>query len=136
PSNKLFIDIERRELRFSSDSIVLEPMDLLFYYFFVDSKLRGINKISVYNFIDDETKNQFIEYYTDFFPNIDIKERDWYTNGFSKEDFRVKRSRVNSKINELIEDTDIASFFIIDVNRKYGESTYHIKAEKERFIIK
>lgn len=136
PSNKMILDIEKRELRFGNYNIVLEPLEFLFYYFFVDTKERGKNNISVEEFISNETKNKFIEYFKVHFPSRFIDEQKWYKKGFSKEDFRVKRSRVNSKVNELIDDTDIASFFIIDVNRRYGESTYHIKAEKERFMIK
>lgn len=136
PSNKIIIDIEKRELRFGNDNVVLGPMEFLFYYYFVDSKLRGENKISVYQFIADETRKQFIEYYSEFFPNLYIKGKDWYESGFSKSDFRTKRSKVNSKISELISDPDLCSFFLIDVHKKYGESTYYIKAEKDRFIIK
>lgn len=136
PSSKMILDIERRELRFGNDSVVLEPVEFLFYYYFVDSKIRGVNKISVYQYISDETKKQFIDYYSAFFPNMDIESKEWYKKGFSKADFRTKRSKVNQKISELISDSDLCSFFIIDVNKKYGESTYHIKADKGRFIIK
>ncbi|MCS7054489.1 MAG: CRISPR-associated ring nuclease Csm6 [Ignavibacterium sp.] len=136
PSNKMILDIERRELRFGNYNIELEPLEFLFYYFFVDSKEKGRNNISVQEFISDETKNKFIEYFNLYFPNRYIEEQKWYKKGFSKEDFRVKRSRVNSKINDLIDDPDISSYFVIDVNKKYGSSTYYLKAEKDRFIIK
>jgi len=137
PSNKMIIDIERRELRFGNDSVLLEPLEFLFYYFFIDSKKRGNNKISVGEFTSDETKLKFIEYFNEFYSDdYYIKEKNWYKKGFSKEDFRVKRSKVNSKIQSLINDNDISQNFIIDVNRKYGQSTYHIIATKDRFIIK
>lgn len=136
PQNKLILDIERRELRFGNDSLTLEPSLFLFYYFFVDSKERGKEAISVYEFISDDTKNRFIEYFTTYYPNRYIKDMNWFNKGFSKADFRQRRSKVNSDIAKLINDYNISSFFIIDVNRKYGESTYHIKADKERFIIK
>lgn len=136
PANKMILDIERRELRFGNESIVLQPMEFLFYYYFVDSKIRGINKISVYDFISVETRDKFIEYYNEFYPNMYIKENKWYEKGFSKEDFRSKRSKVNSFIESLIDDDDIINFFKIDVNKKYGESTYYIKADKQKFSIK
>jgi CRISPR-associated protein (TIGR02584 family) len=136
PGNKLVLDIERRELRYFNDKISFEPVEFLFYYFFVDSKIKGMTNISVHQFLSEETKNQFIEYFAQYYPNYFIKEKRWYKKGFSKDDFRVKRSKVNSKIKELIDDADIVNYFIIDVNRKYGESTYYIRADKERFIIK
>lgn len=136
PSNKMILEMERRELRFGNDRITLEPMEFLFYYFFVDSKLKGLSNISVQQFTSDETRTQFIEYFQVYYENYHIKEKTWYKKGFSKEDFRSKRSKVNSKIKELIEDDDISSNYLIDVNRKYGESTYYIKADKDRFIIK
>lgn len=136
PSNKLIIDIERRELRFGNGKIDLEHLEFLFYYFFVDSKEKGESNISVQKFISDETKYRFIEYYNTYYPNRYIKDYKWYSKGFSKDDFRIKRSKVNSKISELISDPDLCSFFLIDVHKKYGESTYYIKAEKDRFIIK
>ncbi len=136
PSNNLILDIERREIRYGNDKISLEPLEFLFYYFFVDSKLKGMTNISVHQFLSEDTKKQFIEYFAGYYPNYFIKEKRWYKKGFSKDDFRVKRSKVNSKIKELINDADIFNFFLIDVNRKYGESTYYIRADKERFIIK
>ena len=137
PNNKLILDIERREIRYGNDKISLEPLEFLFYYYFVDSKLRGNPNISVQQFVSDETKNQFIEYFNEYYhESYYIKEKRWYKKGFSKEDFRIKRSNVNKRIKTLIEDDDIILDFIIDVNRKYGESTYYIRADKEKFQIK
>jgi len=136
PSSKMIIDVERRELRFGNNTLQIEPMEFLFYYYFIDSKIRGTTNISVQVFTSDETKNLFIDYFSEFFPNFYLKEKRWYEKGFSKEDFRVKRSKVNSKIKKLIDDEFIQSNFLIDVNKKYGDSTYFIKAEKNRFIIK
>jgi len=137
PSNKLILDIERREIRYGNDKISLEPLEFLFYYFFVDSKMRGSSNISISQFTSEETKLKFIEYFKEYYPGY-IEEKKWYKSkiGFEAEDFRSKRSKINSKIEILIEDTDIASMFIIDVNKKYGNSTYFIKADKDRFIIK
>jgi len=136
PSNKLILDIERREVRFGNDRMILEPNEFLFYYLFVDYKQRGINEISVYTFISDEVKNRMIQYFEEFYPYIYIKEKKWYKSGFSKEEFRIRRSKVNQKITKLIDDPDIAEHFTINVNKKYGDSSYFIKAGKDKFIIK
>lgn len=133
---KLIVDVERREIRYGTDSISLEPMEFLFYYLFIDSKTKGIQKISVEDFTSDETRVRFAEYFNEYFPNHYIKEKRWYKKGFSKEDFRIKRSKVNNKISMLIEDPDVAATFIIDVNRKWGDSTYYLQAEKNKFVIK
>lgn len=136
PGNKLMLDVERREIKNNNGKVSLEPLEFLFYYYFVDSKIKGLPNISVQQFLSDETKLQFIEYSNEYYPNYYVKERKWYSKGFSKEDFNQKRSKVNKKIKELIDDEEISNHFIIDVNRKYGSSTYYIKADANRFIIK
>lgn len=136
PGNKLVLDVERREIKNNNGKVSLEPLEFLFYYYFVDSKIKGLPNISVQQFLSDETKLQFIEYSNEYYPNYYVKERKWYSKGFSKEDFRQKRSNINKKIKELIDDEEISNHFIIDVNRKYGSSTYYIKADVNRFIIK
>ncbi|MDY0084117.1 MAG: hypothetical protein RBR74_13115, partial [Ignavibacteriaceae bacterium] len=133
---KLIVDIERRELRYGNEIVSLEPMEFLFYYFFIDLNNRGIKNISVEQFTADETKIKFAEYFEEYYPNIYIKEKRWFKKGFSKEDFRTKRSKVNSKISELIEDNDAASVFIINSARKWGDSKYFIQADKNRFVVK
>ncbi len=136
PSNKMIIDIERRELRFCNDLIVLEPMEFLFYYFFVDSKLRGNVNITIADFTSNQTRDKFIEYFTEFFPNHYIKEKRWFTKGFDEMYFLQRKSKINRKIENLIPDPDFSDLYKINVNRKYSESTYFIKADSNRFIIK
>lgn len=134
--NKVIIDIGRRELRYGNNLIILEPLEFLFFYYFVDSKNRGVEKITVANFLSDEGKDRFIEYFGEFFPNYYIKEKRWYKKGFVEEDFRQRRSKVNKKLKELFDDSDIEMNFSINVHKKYGDSAYYIKADKNRFLIK
>jgi len=137
PQNKLILDIERRELRFANDKVILEPMELLFYYFFVDSKKKGILFISVNQYDSDETKIIFKNYFATYFPTrcINFESKEW-KNKFSPEVFRQRVSKINKKIEHLIEDCDLAKQFKIEVNRKWGDSTYFIPAESQRFQIK
>ncbi len=136
PSNKLIIDTERRELRFGNNRMVLERMEFLFYYFFVDSKSRGQINISISDFTSNETKEIFASYCSEFFKNFEYRDTNWYKKGFDEQIFLQRKSKVNRKIEALVEDPDIAELFKINVNRKYSESTYFIKADKNRFIIK
>lgn len=136
PSNKMILDIERRELRFGNDTIIFEPMEFLFYYFFVDLKERGTGNISISQFYSSETKDKFYEYLTEFYPLRHIDKEKWNDTEFDDKYFLHKKSKVNNKIEKLIDDPDIAELFKINVNRKWGDSTYFIKADKERFIIK
>lgn len=135
-TRKLIIDIEKREIRFADASVSLEYMEFLFYYFFVDSKNKGIENISIYDYTSDKTRLEYIKYFEDYYSNYYIKEKQWYRKGFSKEAFNQRKSKVNKKILSLFDDPDVASLFLIDVNRRYGESTYYIKADKSRFLIK
>lgn len=136
PSTKMIIDIERRELRFGNDKITLAPMLFLFYYFFVDSKERAKPNISAADFTTPETRDIFIEYFAEFYPRLYIKEKPWYRKVFDDKIFFQRISKVNNLIDKLIEDEDLADLFRINVNKKYGESTYYIKADKQKFLIK
>lgn len=135
PSTKMIIDIERRELRFGNDSVILEPMEFLFYYYFVESKERGKGNISIYEFCSDETRIRFNELREEFFPMRDRDDRR-LTKRFNDNFFLQKRSKVNKKLDQLFDDAEVADFFKINVNRKWGDSTYYIKATKDSFIIK
>jgi CRISPR-associated protein (TIGR02584 family) len=136
--NILFVDIEGRELKFGDEVISLEPMELLFYYHFVDKKQKGLGKISIHEIQAPVTSNKFLEYFSQFYPHCyipDQKKKQWIKTGFNAEDFRSKRSKINQKIKRLISDPDIAELFIIDVDKKWGESKYFIPADKNNFKI-
>ncbi|MEJ5350980.1 MAG: CRISPR-associated ring nuclease Csm6 [Melioribacteraceae bacterium] len=135
PSNQLVLDIERRELRFGNEKIDMEPMEFLFYFFFVESKEKGIRNISINEFVTEEMKNKFLEYFRKYYPNRSINESKWKKTNWDSALFLQRRSKVNKKIEDLIEDNDIANLFIIDSDRKWGGSTYMIKADINRFKI-
>ncbi len=136
--NKLVLDSEKREISYHHDSISLEPVEFILYYFFVEQKQQRVNKISIHDIISIKTSQKLLEYFHEFFPNYHMNEKifkKWQQKGLDAGDFRSKRSKINSKVSELIKDADIASQFIIDVERVYSDSKYFIPAPKNRFKL-
>jgi hypothetical protein len=134
---QIICDIEKRELRYGYNSISFEPMEFLFYFYFINQKSKGLNKISIYEIISASTANEFKKYIDHYYPYYYIREtqRKSWQNGFDAKDFRSKRTKINQKINELIPDKDIASQFIIEVDKVYGDSKYFIPASITKIKI-
>jgi len=135
--NKLICNIEKRELSYGNNSISLEPMEFLFYYFFVDQKTKQKNKISIYDITSADTASQFTGYLESYYPYYYLREnqkKSWQ-RGFDATDFRSKRTKINKKILQLITDNEIAMQFIIEVEKVYGESKYFIPIPMERIKI-
>ena len=136
-TNKLICDVEKRTLRFGNNTLTLEPMEFMFYFYFVDQKSKGINKISIYEITSPETTQTFKKYITDYYPFYYIREsqkKNW-EKGFDARDFRSKRTKINQKISDLIADTDLAQQFIIDVDKVYGDSKYFLTTPINSFKI-
>ncbi|PJA99284.1 MAG: TIGR02584 family CRISPR-associated protein [Ignavibacteriales bacterium CG_4_9_14_3_um_filter_30_11] len=135
--NKLICDIGKRELSYGNNSINLEPMEFLFYYFFVDQKTKQKNKISIYDITSPDTTSQFTGYLESYYPYYYLREnqkKSWQ-KGFDARDFRSKRTKINKKILQLITDYEIAMQFIIEVEKVYGESKYFIPIPLGRIKI-
>lgn len=135
PFNKLIIDVGKRELRYGNERILLQPMEFLFYYYFVDCKERGEENISIQNFQSDETIQRMFEHFKELFPSRQIERKQWNSKKFDQNYFLQRRSKINNKIEKIIDDEDIADLFKISVNRKWGSSTYFIRADMSKFKI-
>ncbi len=138
-NKNLILDIQRRSLTFGQNSITLEPMEFIFYFYFVDIKLRGKEKISIHEITSPEVANMllnYIEQYYKYYYLDEKKVRKLKEKGIDAENFRTKRSKINPKLSELINDPDFEKLFIIDVEKIYADSKYFIRADKEKFKIK
>lgn len=136
-TKKLICDIEKRELSYGNNSISLEPIEFLYYFYFIDQKTKGNNKISIYNITDKDTASAFMKYIEDYYPYYYIREsqkKNW-SKGLDAKDFRSKRTKINQKIYELVKDKDIALLFKIEVDKKYGNSKYFVPAEISKIKI-
>lgn len=135
--NHFFIDMRRRELSYNNNTITLEPIEFLFYYYFIDMKSKGEAKLSIHEITAPETSKKFVSYLEQYFPHYYLREsqkKSW-AKGFGAADFRTKRSNINKKIRELIEDEDITNQFIIEVEKMYADSHYFIPAQMNRFKV-
>ena len=135
---ELIIDIRRRELKFKNNKITLEPMEFAFYYFFVDEKIKGNSKINIYQITSSETAKIICDFlfenYRYYYLNSEKREK-LIKSGIGAEIFRSKRSKINKKIEELINDKDLNDEFIIKSERIYADTHYFINADINKFKI-
>jgi CRISPR-associated protein (TIGR02584 family) len=138
-SDKKFLlcDIRKRELTYGNKSISLEPIEFLFYFYFVEMKQRGKNKIRISDITSRETAQFIKELLEKNYPYYYIKDNQQkiFEKGFDSEYFRSKRSKINNKIQSLISDKDISIQFIIEVEKVYYDSSYYIPASLERIKL-
>jgi CRISPR-associated protein (TIGR02584 family) len=137
--SKLFIDIPSAQLIFNSSKIKLEPLEFALYFSFVDrivsSKNTSIPIQTINSAEFGATVASFIsEYFPHYYFNESIK-RPWWKFGFEPESFRSKRSKINDKISSILDDPDMFDMFKIDSIKKYFETSYCVKADKNKFKI-
>lgn len=129
---------ETKELKFDYNTIRLEPLEFALYWFFAESKMEGKNKIYISELTTLETAARILEFLKQYYPYYDSKlntKRPWWKTGFDAADFRSKRSKINNKISLLIEDVDIREEFIISSYSSYSNTSYGIKADKNKFRL-
>ena len=134
---QLICDLEKRLLTFNKETITLEPLEFLFYFYFVEKKFNGQNKISIHELNSPETTQKFLSYIREYYSHYYISDLRLKTfqKGFASDYIHAKRSKINRKINDLITDPDYLSQFIIDVDKIYGDSRYYIPANKEQIKL-
>jgi len=135
---KLSLNIETKELSFDSNSVTLEPIEFALYHQFVKTKLETAEKISIHKLTSVEFAEKltsFIESNYEYYYFREEIKNPWWQNGFTPENFRTRRSKINKKINILLKDKKLSELFLIDSNRVYGDSSYFLKAPKSKFKI-
>jgi hypothetical protein len=135
---KLQLVSDTNELRFADNIIQFEPLAYAIYHFFVESKANGKNKISISELTEVETAHKVLEFLKQYYPFYDSKlniKKPWWKNGFDAADFRSKITKINNKIDELIIDPDIAGEYKISSYKNYPNSSYGIKAKKNKFRL-
>jgi len=136
---KMFLAINCRELIYDSNRIHLEPLEFAIYYSFVEAVLEGSKKSFSINVI--QTKEfaskveLFIREYYEYYYFSEETRKPWWDYGFSPENFRTKRTKINSKLKSLFADPDLYEIFKIDSKRIYGETNYFVNADRTKLKI-
>lgn len=129
----VYINKTNRTVLFNNKSIQLEAALFAIYAYFAEMKISGkeyLNINNIENFHED-----LMEYVRENMPGYYIQNGSLIKKGFSKEDFRVRRSKINNRLSEIIKDKDILEEFRISSDRQYGDSKYHINASKDKIKI-
>ena len=135
---KLILLINEKTIKYGSEKIKLEPIEFVLYYMFIEAALENQSKYKINFIISKEFAGKveaFIkENYSYYYFNEEAKKT-WWKNGFSAENIRTRRTKINSKIQSLIKEPDLIEEFQIKSIKNYGETAYYIPAAKSKIKI-
>ena len=130
--------INEKTIKYGSEKIKLEPIEFVLYYMFIEAALENQSKYKINFIISKEFAGKveaFIkENYSYYYFNEEAKKT-WWKNGFSAENIRTRRTKINSKIQSLIKEPDLTEEFQIKSIKNYGETAYYIPAAKSKIKI-
>ncbi len=136
--NKLTIDISAQKVMYKNEAIKLEPLELALYYKFVERRIEETSNYTIHDITAPKFGKEVKNFLDDYLPNrhlFDSIKYLWWEKGFVPEDFRSKRSKINKKLKDLFKnDSDLDNFKINSI-KKYGDTSYHLKALPELFNI-
>ncbi|MBK6915232.1 MAG: hypothetical protein IPH11_16795 [Ignavibacteriales bacterium] len=135
------ITIAKPGLKIGEIEIILSPMELTYYKYFVERIIagKGDEKFSGFN-----TSNSFleriIEIHEELFPDLDSNRIELISIlkkniGLSIYTFRGNISKLNKKIKNTLQNNTIANTFEISSEGGRGAKFYGIKAPKDKLII-
>jgi len=135
---KLVLKVNQKEISYGEDTVKFEPLEFAIYYKFAEQKLEGNNKISIHSIISQSfglSIAEFIRENYEYYYFSDETRNPWWQKGFTAENFRSKRAKINTKIAGLFDDDLMKDEFIITSNKNYGETTYSIKSDTSKIKI-
>lgn len=136
--NKLIIKINEKEITYGDNTVKFEPQEFAIYFKFAEQKVEGVNKISIHHIISTEFAYSLVDFikenYEYYYFSEEIKNP-WWKSGFTAENFRSKRAKINKKLSELFDDEIIKEDFLISSIKNYRETAYHIKAAANKLKI-
>lgn len=135
---RLILKAETKEVRYGLNSIQLEPLEFAFLFKFLEQKLDGNEPLSIGYLADVHFAilvNEFIREKYPYHYFDDKKRSPWWKVGFGREAIRTKRSKINKKLAVLFDDDITANDFCIQSIRDYGNTSFFVKADKEKIKL-
>jgi CRISPR-associated protein (TIGR02584 family) len=142
------VKFKEREIKIVSDVLLLPPVMLTIYSFFLKRKIEcdnakaclscndcylSLNKLTEEPFIDELASLYGFIYDKDPVKSSEFKEN--YTQKYATENLRSYISKINRKISQIVSDGSSYHYCLIKSIRKYGSTLYGVPIDKRRIKI-
>ena len=135
------LTIDRPGLKIGDVEIILSPMELTYYMYFVERKINGQDdeKFSGFN-TSNKFLNRIIELHKKLYPDLESNRMELEhickrNIGLSIYTYRGNVSKLNKKINASLLNETVANSFKISSNGGRGAKYYGIQAPREKLLI-
>lgn len=135
---KLLLNTLTREISYNEKTIKLEPLQFAIYFKLAERTNLPNKPFSIMELSSPGFGKEVKEYLDEYIPSYHLVETmisPWWKKGFDAESFRSKRSKINNRLKLLFNDPNYYNLFKIQSNKNYGNSTYSIKANKNKISI-
>lgn len=142
------VKLKEREIKIVSDVLLLPPVMLTIYSFFLKRKIEcdnakaclscndcylSLNKLTEEPFIDELASLYGFIYDKDPVKSSEFKEN--YTQKYATENLRSYISKINRKISQIVSDDSSYHYCLIKSIRKYGSTLYGVPIDKRKIKI-
>ncbi|MDI6864273.1 CRISPR-associated ring nuclease Csm6 [Thermodesulfovibrio yellowstonii] len=142
------VKLKEREIKIVSDILLLPPVMLTIYSFFLKRKIEcdnakaclscndcylSLNKLTEEPFIDELASLYGFIYDKDPVKSSEFKEN--YTQKYATENLRSYISKINRKISQIVSDDSSYHYCLIKSIRKYGSTLYGVPIDKRKIKI-
>jgi CRISPR-associated protein (TIGR02584 family) len=137
-SKKLMLNIRKNEISLGRKKVMFEPLEFAIYYYFIEAKKGGNEKVSINVITSPEAARQiryFLDEYHPYYYFNDKLKKKWWQDGIQPENFRTKRSKINEKLKSILSENILLENYCINSERVYGNTMYFVEADLSQLLI-
>ncbi len=134
---KLVLELKLHSIKYKDKTTNLSPVEMGIYLLFVENKIAEDSGIRNNEICSIEFAHKLENILTENF-HYYINEQNknhWSKKGLTPEYFLASKSKINKKLSPLFSENEIYNEFKITTKRVYGNSSYFIKAPKNKLGI-